>query len=168
MKKSNKVTSLRSSGQGPRPARDTAPSNPSSEHEPPATSPENRASSEVVERARRRGFTAEYKCRVLREAASATGRGELGALLRREGLYSSHLSTWRVQAGRGEMAALKPQQRGPKAVPVDPRDKRIAELERDVLRLGRRAERAEAIIEVQKNYRAGLPSQPAGKETPAQ
>lgn len=150
MKKSNKVTPLRSAGQGPRPARDTAPSNPSSEHEPPATLPENRASSEVVERARRRGFTAEYKYRILREAAAATGRGELGALLRREGLYSSHLTTWRVQAGRGEMAALKPQQRGPKAVPVDPRDKRIAELERDVLRLGRRAERAEAIVEVQK------------------
>jgi hypothetical protein len=57
---------------------------------------------------------------------------------------------WRGQAGRGEMAALKPQQRGPKAMAVDPRDKRIAELERDNARLGRRAERAEAIVEVQK------------------
>ena len=104
----------------------------------------------MVERARRRGFTAEYKYRILREAEAATGRGEMGALLRREGLYSSHLTTWRVQAGRGEMAALKPQQRGPKPVPVDARDKRIAELERDNTRLGRRAERAEAIVELQK------------------
>lgn len=150
MKKSNKVKSLRSSGNARLSARATPPANPSNEHEPPATSAESRPSSEVVERARRRGFTAEYKHRILREAAAATGRGEMGALLRREGLYSSHLTTWRVQAGRGEMAALKPQQRGPKAVPVDARDKRIAELERDVLRLGRRAERAEAIVEVQK------------------
>jgi len=104
----------------------------------------------VVERARRRGFTAEYKYRILREATAAAGRGELGALLRREGLYSSHLTAWRAQAGRAERAALKPQQRGPKAVPVDARDKRIAELERDNARLGRRAERAEAIVELQK------------------
>jgi transposase len=150
MKKSNKVTSLRSSGHATVSARTPTPGSQSSAHEPAATSPEGRASSEVVERARRRGFTAEYKYRILREAAAATGRGEMGALLRREGLYSSHLTTWRAQAGRGEMAALTPQQRGPKAVPVDPRDKRIAELERDVLRLGRRAERAEAIVEVQK------------------
>jgi transposase len=150
MKKSNKVTSLRSSGSPTLSARGPSRANPPSEHEPPATSPENRGSSEVVERARRRGFTAEYKYRILREATAATGRGELGALLRREGLYSSHLTTWRIQAGRGEMAALKPQQRGPKPAPVDARDKRIAELERDNARLGRRAERAEAIVELQK------------------
>ena len=150
MKKSNKVTSLRSSGISTPSARGPSRANPSSEHEPPATSPESRVSSEVVERARRRGFTAEYKYRILREATAATGRGELGALLRREGLYSSHLHTWRIQAGRGEMSALKPQQRGPKPMPVDARDKRIAELERDNARLGRRAERAEAIVELQK------------------
>jgi len=150
MKKSNKVTSLRSSGITTLSARGPSRANPSSEHEPLATSPESRVSSEVVERARRRGFTAEYKHRILREATAATGRGEMGALLRREGLYSSHLTTWRIQAGRGEMAALKPQQRGPKPVSVDARDKRIAELERDNARLGRRAERAEAIVELQK------------------
>jgi transposase-like protein len=150
MKKSNKVTSLRSSGISTLSARGPSRADPPSEHEPPATSPDSRVSSEVVERARRRGFTAEYKYRILREATAATGRGEMGALLRREGLYSSHLTTWRIQAGRGEMAALKPQQRGPKPVPVDARDKRIAEFERDNARLGRRAERAEAIVELQK------------------
>jgi transposase-like protein len=126
MKKSNNVTSLRSSGISTLSARGPSRADPPSEHEPPATSPDSRVSSEVVERARRRGFTAEYKYRILREATAATGRGEMGALLRREGLYSSHLTTWRIQAGRGEMAALKPQQRGPKPVPVDARDKRIA------------------------------------------
>lgn len=106
--------------------------------------------SEVVERASRRRFSAEYKLRILREAASAKSRGEVGALLRREGLYSSHLTMWRAQAERGELAGLKPKRRGPKATPVDPRDKRIVELEREVAKLARRAERAEALVEVQK------------------
>jgi len=103
-----------------------------------------------VERARRRRFTAEYKQRILHEVDATTARGAMGALLRREGLYSSHLTTWRADAERGQLAALKPKQRGPKPMRVDARDKRIVELERDVARLGRRAERAEAIVEVQK------------------
>ena len=150
MKKSNKGTAARSTGSsllssiaGPR-------ANPSSDHEPQATSLEGRPSSEVVERARRRRFTAEYKQRILHEADATTARGAMGALLRREGLYSSHLTAWRADAERGQLAALKPKQRGPKPMRVDARDKRIVELERDVARLGRRAERAEAIVEVQK------------------
>lgn len=150
MKKSIKGTVLRSTGSSSLSAVPPARANPASDHEPPATSPDSRSSSEVVERATRRGFSAEYKQRILREAAEATARGAMGALLRREGLYSSHLTTWRAAAERGELAGLKPKQRGPKALPVDVRDKRIAELERDVARLGRRAERAEAIVEVQK------------------
>ena len=105
---------------------------------------------EVVAKARRRRFTAAEKLRVLREADRCTKPGELSALLRREGLYSSHLSTWREARRRGELAGLTPRARGPKAKPVDPRDKTIAELERETRRLQARLERAEGLIELQK------------------
>src|SRR5881296_2492851 len=95
---------------------------------------------EVVAKAQRRRFTAEYKRRIVREADRCTKPGELGALLRREGLYSSHLTTWRAARDRGELAGLasKP---GPKATPPDPRDKTIAEQERELVRWKQRAER---------------------------
>jgi transposase-like protein len=105
---------------------------------------------EVNAKATRRKFSAEYKCRIVREADTATARGELGALLRREGLYSSHLVKWREQARRGELEGLTAKKRGPQAKVVDPRDKRIAELERVAVRLTKRAERAEALVELQK------------------
>src|SRR6058998_361636 len=105
---------------------------------------------EVVAKARRRRFTALEKLRVLKEADGCTRPGELGALLRREGLYSSHLSAWRAARQRGELAGLTPRPRGPKAKPVDPRDKKIAELERQTRRLQARLERAEGLIAVQK------------------
>ena len=105
---------------------------------------------EVSAKAQRRRFTAEYKRKVLQEADGCTKTGEIAALLRREGLYSSHLTSWRGQRERGELAGLAPKQRGPKARPVDERDRRIVELERQVTRLTARAEQAEAIIEVQK------------------
>jgi transposase len=109
-----------------------------------------RPETEVTEKSKRRRFSAEYKRRIVREAAACTETGELGALLRREGLYSSHLSKWREQVQRGELAALNSKKRGPKAKPVDPRDKRIAELERSVAKFAARAERAEALVAVQK------------------
>ena len=109
-----------------------------------------RRETEVSAKAKRRRFSAEYKVRILREADGCKQTGEIGALLRREGLYSSHLLTWRAQAKRGELAALAPKKRGPKPKEVDPRDKRLAELQREITKLTRRAERAEAIIEVQK------------------
>ena len=105
---------------------------------------------EVLAKAGRRRFTAEYKRRVLQEADACTKPGEVGALLRREGLYSSHLSVWRAARGRGELAGLSPRRRGPKAQPPDPRDTRIAELEREGRRLRARAERAEGLVEIQK------------------
>ena len=89
---------------------------------------------EVVAKAQRRRFTAEYKRRILREADRCTHPGEIGALLRREGLYSSHLTTWRAARDRGEVAGLAPKPRGPKATPPDPRDKKIAEQEREIAR----------------------------------
>jgi transposase-like protein len=105
---------------------------------------------EVVAKAQRQRFTAEYKRRILREAAACTKPGEIGALLRREGLYTSHLSAWRQAKERGELAGLAPKKRGPQARRPDQRDKRIAELERNNRRLTARVERAEALLEVQK------------------
>ena len=111
---------------------------------------------EVVAKAERRRFTAEYKWRIVREAERCTKPGEIGALLRREGLYSSLLTTWRVARERGELAGLSPKQRGPKATPPDPRDKKLAEQEREITRWKKRAERAEALVDVQKKLAALL------------
>lgn len=105
---------------------------------------------EVTERARRRRFTAEYKQSILREADRCKEAGEIGALLRREGLYSSHLTVWRRARGRGELECLTPKVRGPRPVVKDARDQRIAELERECRRLTTRVEQTEALIEVQK------------------
>ncbi len=107
-------------------------------------------------KAQRRRFTAEYKRRIVREADRCTKPGELGALLRREGLYSSHLTSWRAARDRGELAGLAPKPRGPKATPADPRDKKIVEQERELARWKQRAERAEALVEVQKKVAALL------------
>jgi transposase-like protein len=122
---------------------------------------------EVLERPRRRKFSAEYKVRILREAERARESGQLGALLRREGLYTSNLTTWRRQFERGVWSALTPKKRGKKAKPVDARDRRIGELERDNERLRKRLEQAETIIEVQKKVSAllGTSSPGAGDET---
>ena len=105
---------------------------------------------EVTAKAQRRRFTAAEKLQVLRETDRCTKPGELSALLRREGLYSSHLSMWRAARTRGELAGLTPRRRGPQAKPVDPRDKKIVELERQTRRLQARLERAEGLIELQK------------------
>ena len=103
--------------------------------------------SEVSEKAKRRRFTAEYKVRILREAERCKGLGQVGALLRREGLYSSLLSEWRRQRDRAAKVTLKATRRGPKPHVVDPR---IRQLEREKARLERRLKQAEAIIDVQK------------------
>ena len=105
---------------------------------------------EVVAKAQRRRFTAAEKLRVLREADRCTRPGEVSALLRREGLYSSHLATWRAARSRGELAGLAPRRRGPQAKPVDPRDKKLVEQAREITRLQARLERAEGLIAVQK------------------
>jgi len=121
---------------------------------------------EVVEKAIRRRFSAEYKRKVLKEADACVRSGELGALLRREGLYSSHLASWRAARERGEIAGLAPRKRGPKAVPPDPRDRKIAELEREARRWKARAERAEALVDLQKKVSEVLCiplSEPEGK-----
>jgi transposase-like protein len=105
---------------------------------------------EVAAKAQRRRFTAEYKLQVLAEAERCQAPGELGALLRREGLYSSHLTTWRAARRRGELAGLSPRRRGPKPRARDARDARIEALEGELRRWRARAERAETLVEVQK------------------
>ena len=117
-----------------------------------ATAPET----EVVAKARRRRLTAEYKRRIVHEADRCTTAGAIGALLRREGLYSSHLTTWRAARDRGELEGLAPKKRGPKAPPPDPMAKKIAEQEREIGKWRKRAERAEALVEVQKKVAALL------------
>ena len=111
---------------------------------------------QVAAKPQRRSFTAEYKRRLLKEADACTTPGAVGALLRREGLYSSHLVEWRRARARGELAALTPKKRGRKPIPVDPRDRKIAELERQLAHMTGRAERAEALVEAQKNLAALL------------
>ena len=105
---------------------------------------------EVPEKARRRRFSAAYKLGILQAVEASTEPGEIGALLRREGLYSSHLSKWRRQRDAGALEGLRPKKRGRKARPVDPQAKRIAQLEKENERLRRKLEQAETIIEVQK------------------
>src|SRR5437762_4226682 len=111
---------------------------------------------EVAERAARRRFTAEYKLRMLRQADACTGAGESGALLRREGLYSSHLTTWRRQREEGSLAALSPKKRGRPATPASPLARRVAELQRENARLTQRLQQAETIIAVQKKLSEAL------------
>ena len=110
---------------------------------------------EVVAKASRRRFTVEYKRKIVREADGCKTAGAVGALLRREGLYSSHLTTWRAARQRGELAG-QARRRGPAPRPADPRDKRITELEREADRWRKRAERAEALVELQKKVAALL------------
>jgi transposase-like protein len=110
---------------------------------------------EVVSKATRRRFTLEYKRKIVREADGCSTPGAVGALLRREGLYSSHLATWRAARDRGELAGLA-RKRGPVPQIASPRDKKIAELELEAARWQKRAERAEALVEVQKKLAALL------------
>lgn len=109
---------------------------------------------QVPAKTKRRRFTAGYKLKIVREAEGYKQAGEVGALLRREGLYSSHLADWRRARERGEL--VNAPKRGRKAKPVDPSAKRVAELERQNAKLLARAERAEALVELQKKVAALL------------
>jgi transposase-like protein len=119
---------------------------------------------EVAPKAKRRKFSAEYKVRILEEADRCTERGEIGALLRREGLYSSHLSTWRRQRDQGILSGLSPKKRGRKG--KDELEKELAELRRENKRLQARLEEAEMIIDVQKKLSRllGLATEENGAE----
>ena len=112
-----------------------------------ARAPEGAPDPEVTERAKRRRFTAEYKLRILRQADACKGDGDIGALLRREGLYSSQLAAWRRRRDELAKTGLKASKRGPKAKVVDPR---VKQLKRENARLQRRLDRVELMLEIQK------------------
>lgn len=126
---------------------------------------EERPSTEVFTRAARRRFTAEYKLRILREVEACKGTGEIGALLRREGLYSSNLSKWRQQRARGELEGLAEQRRGPKE---DPQAVENARLKCENERLREELRKAQLIIDVQKKVSQllGMPLDDQEKEGP--
>ncbi len=116
---------------------------------------------EVVARAKRRIFTGEYKQRVLAEADRAKGEsGGIGALLRREGLYSSHLVTWRNERAMGILQALTPQKRGPKSKRT-PLDEENQKLRRENQHLSEELRKAEIVIDIQKKV-AALLGRPLG------
>ena len=124
----------------------------------------SRPDPELAERPSRRRFTAAYKLRILREAAGATRSGEIAAMLRREGLYTSHLTAWRKQQDAGALAGLEPRKRGPRGPSAE-------QVELRALRA--RLERAEAdlqtarrVIEVQGNVSALLEDLLAPKSAP--
>ena len=126
---------------------------------PPTTSRASAPDPEVPAKVQRRQFTAEYRRRILTEADACKKHGALGALLRREGLYSSHLVNWRRQRERGELIAGRARKRGPIPKPVDPR---VKQLEVENRRLQRKLARAETIITLQKKVAAilGIPLKP--------
>lgn len=115
-----------------------------------------KAETEVLERPVRRRFTGAYKARILGAADACKGHGELGALLRREGLYSSHLTTWRKQRGAGMLAALAPKRRGRKADPDRPLRLENERLRQETDRLKEKLRKAELVIDVQKKVAALL------------
>lgn len=136
---------------GRRPAGET-PEREDGERSEPASSagvsPAAAPSTEVLAVAKRRQFTAEYKLQVLQRADACRAPGELGELLRREGLYSSHLASWRQQRRQGALAALSDVKRGRRPTPREAKE--VERLRRQNAQLQRRLDQAERIIEIQK------------------
>jgi transposase-like protein len=132
--------------EGARRATGVAPSFGRTE-EPETMSPPD---PEVPEKRRRRKFTAQFKLRLLAEAEACTKPGQIGALLRREGLYSSSLSSWRRQKENGLLEALSAKKRGRKGKERNPLAQQVARLERENERLRQKLKKAEIIIDVQK------------------
>ncbi len=122
---------------------------------------------EVPPRAKRRQFSAEYKQRILEEADACTERGQIGALLRREGLYSSHLDKWRQQRAQGTLVGSTTRPRGRKP---NPEAAELARLRRENDRLQRKLERAETIIAFQKKLAdlLGIPLENSQPEDPTE
>jgi transposase-like protein len=144
-----KVSSDPGASQGARRATEDAPGSA-----PPPIS--LGSDSEVVPRARRRTFSNADKRRILQAADLCTKPGEVGALMRREGVYSSSLSTWRRQRELADLAALAPQRRGPKADPARVEALQIAQLTRERDKLRVELGKAQLVIEVQKKVTALL------------
>ena len=118
-------------------------------------------SQEVLEKPERRRFTVEDKSRILDEADACTESGQLGDLLRREGIYSSYLTSWRRQRAQGAQAGLTPKRRGRKGKAKNPLADEVARLQRKNDRLEKKLRQAELIIDVQKKVSEilGIPIQ---------
>ena len=125
----------------------------------PVTQPEP----EVVPKATRRSFSAAYKLRIVEEADQCTEHGQIGAMLRREGLYSSQLATWRRQREAGVLQGMAPKKRGRKAN-LDAKDIELAALRRENERLQKQLEQAELIIGAQKKLAEALEQTLTGSE----
>ena len=115
---------------------------------------------QVIAKTERRRFTSKYKLSVLEKADQCTGIGEIGALLRREGLYSSHLSTWRNARRDGTLQALAPHKRGPKSNPGAAQAREITALQKQVSKLQGELSKAHTIIDVQKKLSTILAAMP--------
>jgi transposase len=111
---------------------------------------------EVVPMAKRRQFTTEEKLWILEEADACAEPGEIGALVRQKGIFSSHLSRWRRSRGEGQLTQLSPKQRGPKPATDAALVREAARLQRENERLQKRLGQAETIIDIQKNSRSQL------------
>ena len=114
------------------------------------------APTEVLPKARRRSFSNAYKRKVLAEADTCTAPGQLAALLRRHGLYSSHLTEWRRARDAGELGGRHASRRGPVPQPDDPRATQVRDLEHRLAQMTLRAERAETLVDLQKKVAAML------------
>ena len=128
---------------------------------------ETNGNPEVQEKAKRRRFDASYKLRVLEEAERCREPGQVGELLRREGLYSSHLTTWRKQRDEGALQGLGPKRRGRKPKRKDPMALEVERLRRENQRLTERLRQAETIIEVQKKISEMLGTLPTSQNDEA-
>jgi transposase-like protein len=161
----NEVAALEGDTEGARRATGVSPSRAAAPEAPTSgTGPDP----EVLEKPARRRFTAEYKLQILKEAEAGSEHGEIGALLRREGLYSSHLTAWRGQRDQGSLRALAPSKRGRKPKAKNPLSDEVARLERENRKLQKRLGKAELIIDFQKKVAAllGTPlANPPGEES---
>lgn len=136
------------------------------ESSPPIRRPFPVPDAEVAEKAKRRRFSARYKLKILEQADRCSQPGEVGALLRREGLYWSNLQTWRRQREEGSLQGLSPKKRGRKSAPHNPLAGRVKELERENQRLKRKLQRAEIMLDIQKKASElwGIPLETAENE----
>ena len=141
--------------------RQTREATPEQERRAVAAAPDP----EVIDKPTRRRFTAEYKLRILKQADTCSGRGSLGELLRREGLYASNLNTWRYQRDRGVLSALTPKKRGRKESVRDPLRTENEKLRKENERLANRLRQAEIIIDIQKKVSQilGIPQATPGE-----
>ena len=129
--------------------------NPQPTFSPNGSEPTRHPEPEVVPKAARRAFSADYKLRIVEEADQCIERGQIGAMLRREGLYSSQLAAWRQERKAGGLQAMTPKKRGRKAK-QDAKDVEIAALRRENKRLQKQLVQAELIIGVQKKLAEAL------------